>query len=100
MVPSVIVRATARLIALHGGEVSAIANGHLSHEVALTEVFLATKRPLDPDFEWSLIQARPGTGVLPDAICASGAIEIVGRYSGASVAAKLVLAGSMNLELW
>jgi hypothetical protein len=100
MVPSIIIRATAQLTALHGGKVRAIASGHLSHEIALAEVFLAAKRQSDPDFEWSLVHARPGTGALPDAVCATGAIEIVGRYSGASVAAKLVLAGSMNLELW
>ena len=98
-VPTVIIRGTATLATLHGGTVRAIATGHLSHEIAIAEVFL-TKRLHDPAFGWSLVHARPGAGVLADAVAGSLACEVVGRYSGASVAAKLTLAGRINLELW
>jgi hypothetical protein len=99
VIPMLVIRGTATLATLHGGMVRTIASGHLSHEMAITDVFL-TKRLNDPTFQWSLVQARPGTGVLPDAIAGGLACEVVGRYSRASVAAKLSLAGTMDLELW
>lgn len=94
---TLVIQGTARLATLHGGTVRTIASGHLSHEIAVAEVFL-TKRA-DPTFEWTLIRACPGA-VAPDAIAGSLAVEIIGRYSTATTAAKLTLAGSMNLELW
>jgi len=99
-VPMLIVRGTASLAMLCGGTPRTIASGHLSHELAIAEVFL-TKRLHEPTFEWSLVHARPGAGVLPDAIAGTLACEILGRYSGASVQAKLTLEGRFNLlELW
>jgi hypothetical protein len=98
-VPMLVVRGTATLAALHGGMVCTIATGHLSHELAIAEIFL-TKRLGDPAFEWSLVHARPGAGILPDALAGSMAFEVIGRYGSASVAAKISLGGSMNLELW
>ncbi len=98
-IPTLVIRGTASLATLQGGSVRAVATGHLSHEIALAEVFMI-KRLADPSFEWSLVGARPGTGVLPDAVAGSLACEIIGRYGSASVAAKLTLAGSMNLEVW
>jgi len=59
-----------------------------------------SKRLSDQNFEWSLVQSRAGNGVLPDAIAGSLACEVIGRYGNASVAGKITLAGSMNLELW
>ncbi len=94
-----VVRGTATLAAIYGGEVHPVATATISHECALAEVFL-TKRQANPDFEWSLVHARPGMGALPDAITATGMIEVVGRYNGNSVAAKLELAATANLELW
>ena len=98
-VPTVVIRATTTLAALQGGTVRAIAAGHLSHEIAVTEVFLS-KRLQDPTFEWSLVHSRPGTGVLPDAITGTLACEVIGRYGNTSVASKLTIAASMSLELW
>ena len=69
-----------------------------SHDLALSEVFLA-KRLQNPSFEWNLVHAKPGSPC-PDAICAAGFIEVIGQYSGASVAAKLSLAAAANLEIW
>jgi hypothetical protein len=100
IVPTVVVRATAKLATLCGGEVHTIARGHLSHSIALSEVYFLKKANEHPDMEWSLVSVKPGTGSLPDAIAGSLAIEIIGRYSGASVAAKLAIASSMSLEVW
>jgi hypothetical protein len=98
-VPTLVIQATTTLAALQGGSVRAIATGHVSHELAVTELFL-NKRLHDSSFEWSLVHSRPGTGVLPDAVVGSLAFEVIGRYGNASVAAKLTLAAVMNLEIW
>jgi hypothetical protein len=97
--PTVIIRGTAKLAAYYGGEVQSVASASLSHEVALTDLFLR-KRLADPDFHWTLVQAKPGAGPLPDAISAAGGLELIGRYNGSTVSAKLAIAASINLELW
>jgi hypothetical protein len=63
---------------------------------------LLSKRQKDPQFAWSLVAAKPGSGPLPDAISVSGAllIELVGRYNGQSVSAKMGMATDKALELW
>lgn len=99
MTPQLIVRGTMKLNTIFGGEPQTIATASISHECALAEVFLS-KRMQDPTFEWTLVQARPGGGVLPDAVTATGMIEVVGRYNGDSVAGKLSLSATANLELW
>lgn len=97
--PVLIIYGTAKLAALHGGELHSVATANLSHEVALTELFLS-KRLSNPDFEWKLISSQPGLGAMPDAIAGDTAIEIVGRYNNATVSAKIALSASYPLELW
>jgi len=97
--PRIVVRGTARLCAFFGGEERVIASAHLSHDLALTNVFLQ-KRESDPTFEWRLVRQTSRSGVLADAVSTSGYVELVGRYSAASVSAKLTLAGTAHLELW
>lgn len=99
LVPTLIIRGTAKLSALYGGEYREVITANLSHEVALTSVLFA-KRGANPDFEWTLVLARPGEGALPDAIAADAAIEVLGRYSGATVSAKLAIAAGCTLEIW
>jgi hypothetical protein len=96
--PTIIIRGTAKLFALYGGEVRPLVTANISHDLALSDVFL-TKRREDPAFEWNLVHAKPGSPCL-DAVCAAGFIEVVGQYSGVSVAAKLSLTATANLELW
>jgi hypothetical protein len=96
--PTLVIRGTASLATLHGGNVRSIVTGHLSHQIAVSEVFM-NQRLQEPAFEWTLVRARPGA-VAPDAIAGSLAYEILGRYSGATVQAKLTIGGSLNLELW
>jgi hypothetical protein len=97
--PAVTIRGTAKLATLLGGEVHTVVAANLSHEVALTDLFLQ-KRQADPDFQWTLVQVKPGTGPLPDAITAAGCVELIGRYNGATVLAKCAIAAHMNLQLW
>lgn len=97
--PRIVIRGTAKLCAFFGGEERVIASAHLSHDLALSNVFLL-KRLSEPTFEWSLIRQTSRSGVLADAVSATGYVELVGRYSAASVSAKLTLAGTANLELW
>lgn len=97
--PELIIRGTLKLAALHGGVPHAAIAGHASHEIALTEVFL-TKRSQDPSFGWTLVQSAPGNGALPDAISAEAAIELIGRYNGTTIAAKLGISATHRLELW
>ncbi len=95
--PTIVARATTKLCAFLGGERHGIS--YVSHQIALAEVFLQ-KRAIDPQFEWSLVRQTSLAGALPDAIAAGVMIELVGRYSGATVAAKIEMAGSATLELW
>jgi hypothetical protein len=94
------IRGTAKLTALCGGELRHVVLANLSHEVALADIFLFSKRRDDPNFEWTLIQARPGLGAMPDALTADAAIELIGRYSGSMVSAKIAIAANCKLELW
>jgi hypothetical protein len=98
LTPTLTIKGTAKLYAMYGGEHRAIVAGHLSHEVALVDVLLSKRH--SPDFEWTLIHARPGLGAMPDAVVADTAIELIGRYSGAMVSAKLGISATCNLELW
>lgn len=99
ILPTFIIRGTLKLAALYGGEVHTVVAGHASHEVALADVFFS-KRAQNPEFEWTLIHAAPGGGALPDAISADAAIELVGRYNGATIATKLAISATRRLELW
>ena len=99
ILPTLILRGTLKLAALYGGEVHLVVAGHVSHEVALTDVFFS-KRSQNPAFEWTLVHAAPGAGALPDAIAADVAIELVGRYNGKTIAAKLGISATHRLELW
>lgn len=101
MVPTVVIQATAKLAALAGGKPALVASGHLSHELAVTDVFLR-KREADPTFVWSLISQGGARGGRVDAVSGSGGLllELVGRYSGGKVAMKMELAGSATLEFW
>lgn len=98
--PTLVIRGTAKLSALYGGEFREVIASNLSHEAALTAIFLFSKRASNPDYEWTLVVAKPGTGMLPDAIAADAAIEVLGRYNGATVTAKLGIAAGCKLELW
>jgi hypothetical protein len=98
--PTVIIRGTAKLAMVLGGKVHTVVAANLSHEVALTDLFLHKRKTVGPEFHWSLVNAKPGAGSVADAVTASGCIELIGRYNGATVSAKLTLAGSTNLELW
>ena len=97
--PVVVLTATAKLRALYGGESHTLISAHLSHEIALTDIFFA-KRQANPDFEWTLTNSKPGNGSLPDAIAGETAFELVGRYNGSTVGAKLSIAATHTLELW
>jgi hypothetical protein len=99
--PAVIIRGTAKLAMLLGGKVHTVVAANLSHEVALTDLFLHKRKTAGPEFHWSLVNPKPGTGPVADAVTASGSIELIGcGYNGSTVSAKLTLAGSTNLELW
>lgn len=98
--PTLTIRGTIKLTSLYGGEHRAIAAGHLSHEIALADVLFSKRRHSNPDFEWTLVHAGPGLGTMPDAVIADTAIEVIGRYSGAMVSAKLDISATCNLELW
>ena len=97
--PKLIIRGTVSLATLYGSEIRTVASANLSHEVALVGIIL-NKLETNPDCEFRLLQSKPGGGAFPDAIFASAQIELVGRYSGAMVAAKMVLAARANLEFW
>jgi hypothetical protein len=99
LTPTIVIRGTAKLAALYGGEARTVVTAHLSHDVALADVLLS-KRELTPEIQWLLVHSRPGGGPLPDAIAASGFIEVIGRYNGAMVAAKMELAAEKNIEFW
>jgi hypothetical protein len=96
--PTLVIRGTAKLCAIYGGEIRTVVTANLSHDLALADVFLSKRS--DPDFEWRLVQSRPGTGALPDAVTANGIIEVLGQYNHASIAAKLSMSGRINLEIW
>jgi hypothetical protein len=98
--PKLIIRATAKLATIYGGEPRTTVTGHLSHDLALVDVLLK-KRQADQTFEWSLVSSKPG-GPLPDAISASGSIqlELVGRYNATSISAKMGLAAHGTIEFW
>jgi hypothetical protein len=98
--PVLIIRGTAKLQTIYGGEPNTIVTANLSHEIALTDVFLSKRQQQGPEFVWHLIHSRPGMGALPDAISAGAWIEVIGRYSGSMVAAKLEIAARANLEIW
>lgn len=97
--PVVVLSATAKLRALYGGEAHSLFSGHLSHEIGLTGIFLS-QRQSNPDFEWTLINSKPGSGSLPDAVAGDIAFELVGRYNGQTVGAKLSHSASYILEIW
>jgi hypothetical protein len=100
--PRIIIRATLKLALLYGGQPPTIIAGHVSHQVALSEILLRKFRS-DPDFNWKLVSSGPGFGAQPDAISADGnvQIELLGRYNGSTIAAKLSLAAQTpTLELW
>lgn len=97
--PVVVLSATAKLRALYGGESHTLVSAHLSHEIALADIFLS-KRQSNPDFEWTLTNSKPGSGSLPDAIAGETAFELVGRYNGGTVGAKFSIAATYTLELW
>lgn len=100
--PRVIFRATLKLALMHGTEPPTIIAGHVSHDVALSELLLGKSRS-NPDFNWELVTSAPGFGAQPDAISADGTvqIELLGRYNGSTIAAKLSLAAKTStLELW
>lgn len=101
LVPTVVIQASAKLAALAGGTSSLVASGHVSHEVAVTEIFLK-KREADSAFSWSLISQCGPRGGRVDAVAGSGGllVELVGRYSGGKVALKMELAGTGILEFW
>lgn len=96
--PMRVVHATVELVSFVGGEKHVIPSGHLSHEVALTDVFLL-KRSVTPNIAWRSVEASV-RGVRPDAVSGEVMIELVGQYSGASLSAKMELSGIAILELW
>lgn len=100
LTPTLTIRGTLRLTSIYGGEHRVIVAGHLSHEIALADVFIYKRHHNSPDFEWTLVHAGPGSGPMPDAVVADTAIEVIGRYSGAMVSAKLAISATCNLELW
>lgn len=97
--PSLVVRGTAQLATLCGATPRSIVTGHLSHEIALTDVFLE-KRRTDPAFSWTLISPTAARGGRADAVSCAAMIELVGRYSRASVAGKLALSAGATIEFW
>lgn len=97
--PVVVLTATAKLRALYGGECHSLISANLSHEIALTDLFLS-KRQSNPEFAWTLINSKPGNGSLPDAVAGDVAFELVGRYNGQTIGAKLSLSATYTLELW
>ena len=96
--PILVVRATTMLSILANGKPHTAARLSVSHDIALADVFFSKRN--NPQFTWQLTHACPGHGALPDAVSAEGAIEVLGQYNGAALAAKLTIAGRMNLELW
>lgn len=99
LVPTLVIRGTATLRTLYGGVAKDAITAHLSHEVALTDVFLR-KYQENTDFTWELVRSRPGLGPQADAVSANGSVEIIGRYGASSVRAKLELIAQTNLEIW
>lgn len=99
--PTVVLRGTSKLCLLYGGVPGSFVTATLSHEIGVSEILL-NKRQHDPTFDWTLVQSRPGHGVLPDAISTSGElqIELVGRYNRKMVACKLALSAHATLEVW
>jgi hypothetical protein len=96
--PEVIIRATATLFALYGGQSRPIASLHLSHHIATVEVLQGNLS--NPNFQWSFSAIRPGSGPLPDAISTSGFIEVIGNYGTGRISAKLALAATATIQLW
>ena len=96
--PTLVVRGTVKLHTFYGGEPRNIVAAHLSHQLALTDVFLQ-KRAINPHFEWEILSCKPGE-VRADAVSMGVMIELVGQYSGSVVAAKLEISVRSNLELW
>jgi hypothetical protein len=97
--PVLCIHCTGKLATLFGGTARTLASANLSHEIALVDVLLK-KRQRDPAFVWELVPLSSGGGSLPDAITVTGAIELVGRYGGATVESKLSLRLNMPLEFW
>lgn len=98
VIPVLVIRGSAKLHTIYGG-IHTTLTGNVSHDLALTDVFLA-KRLDDAEFTWQLVQSKPGNGSLPDAISADACIELIGRYAGSTVAAKLEMSAQTNLEIW
>jgi hypothetical protein len=97
--PTLIISGTTKLAALSGGTTSVLVKSQISHEVALTDVFLK-KRESNPSFSWSLVTLGGAGGARVDAIAGNLMVELVGQYSGGKVAAKMELAGNATIEFW
>jgi hypothetical protein len=93
-----VVRGTAKLSLVYGGEYRPVPNHLVSHEIALTTVFLAHLAS-DHRFGWSLQRSAPG-GACPDAVAGEIAVEVLGAYSSRTILKKISISARMRLELY